>query len=452
MYYKIDDDAVVLSPASNSPGTGWISGTVQTAINAARTNGRPLFVLQGSYATGPLTVDSSVAGSCEIQAVEGDATFAFSGGAYLLKVNGIANVRISGMIFDGQNASITDSSQQAGLVSFANATNFSLKDSIVTNSTQSGVVARDGALGTIGQCVVSNCSIGIQSYNSQISAISNTISSCSNNGIVVTRVPPSGSSAFDGSVLSKNMISNISTAAGGTGQNGNGIDVYRAIGVKTEGNTIFTTQFSSIRYNASGQCQIIGNFCYGARECSIFIEATTSGLDLIGGMVSNNIVQQCGDGIKVVNSGGSQGVARRIVVSGNVVTDVQKNTINDAGYVPTASNACGIQVEGTCAVTGNIVENAAGFGIVLGTNAAAANLLATGNIVSVSPVGIGFSNDGGAGQTSIQSNMVTGSNNGSITPVYLMSNGNFARSGTSDLGNTPTSQVGNVFVGNNRSY
>jgi hypothetical protein len=109
-FYKVNDSAVVLNPSSTSPGDGWVSGSVQDAINAARMNGRPLLVLQGAYQTGPITIDSTVSGACEIQAVHGGSVFQFTGRKCLLEVDGIDDVTITGITFDGQNVAISDSS------------------------------------------------------------------------------------------------------------------------------------------------------------------------------------------------------------------------------------------------------------------------------------------------------------------------------------------------------
>ncbi|HLP71194.1 MAG TPA: TIGR03808 family TAT-translocated repetitive protein [Rhizobium sp.] len=454
-YYKRESEVLVLSAATTSPGTGWVATTVQTAMNYARTNGLTLVLLSGIFSTGALTVDTATGGGQKLTmraAVAGAATLRFTSGSHLLQVNGINDVRVSGVVFDGQNAAISDGSNQAGLVRFQNCTGFQLTGCKVTRSTKTGVVALVGAQGTIADCAIDNCSVGVLVYNSRVTVARNRITTCSNNGVYVWREPAGGGVEYDGSTIIDNIIDGIATAGGGTGQNGNGIVVYRAVGVKASGNTISNVQYSCIRFNASGAAQITGNHCVSARECSIFVEATAPGLNLDGAVVADNIIEQAGDGIKVVNLGlYSDGIARRIAISSNHIRHITKNTINDPGYSPTISNACGIQVEGLCVLTGNMIEDAAGFGIVLGTNEATYDLLATGNLVHASVTGIGYSNNGSAGRISIVGNVVSGSTNGSIVPVAF-NGANFYRVGSTDVANTADSQTGNVYVGNNRGY
>ncbi|GEO83394.1 MULTISPECIES: TIGR03808 family TAT-translocated repetitive protein [Alphaproteobacteria] len=453
-YYKRESEVLVLSAASSSPGTGWVSTTVQNAMNYARTNGLTLVLLSGIFLTGALTVDTATGGGQKLTmraAVAGAATLRFTGGSYLFQVNGINDVSVSGVVFDGQNTTIGDSSNQAGLVRFRACSGFAFDGCKVTRSTKTGVVALIGAQGTIADCAIDNCSVGVLVYNSRVEVARNRITACSNNGVYVWREPASGVE-YDGSTIIDNIIDDIDTAGGGTGQNGNGIVVYRAVGVKACGNTISNVQYSCIRFNASGAAQILGNHCISARECSVFLEATGPGLNLDGAVIANNIIEQAGSGINVVNLGlYSDGISRRVTISSNHIRGITKNTISDPGYSPTVSIASGILVEGLCVLTGNMIEGAAGFGILLGTNEATYDLLATGNLVHASTTGIGYSNNASAGRISIVGNVVSGATNGSVVPVAF--NGvSYYRVGSTDLANTADSQVGNVYVGNNRGY
>lgn len=103
-------------------------------------------------------------------------------------------------------------------------------------------------------------------------------------------------------------------------------------------------------------------------------------------------------------------------------------------------------------VSSNIVEEAEGVGIVAGKNLATEDLNVTRNLVTFAPIGIGYSDAGGAGQVMITSNQVRGATNGSVVPVTLVGAGPFQRVGTSEFGNVPDQQVGNLLVGHNRTY
>lgn len=130
-----------------------------------------------------------------------------------------------------------------------------------------------------------------------------------------------------------------------------------------------------------------------------------------------------------------------------------KRTINDPGYIPTVSNAGAITVEGACVVSANIIEGAAGLGIVAGTDAATQDLNVNGNLVLFSNIGIGFGSSSSYGQIVISGNQVRGASGGAIVPVFLNSSGNFLRvAGSTDYGNQYDAQISNAFLGNNRSY
>jgi hypothetical protein len=167
----------------------------------------------------------------------------------------------------------------------------------------------------------------------------------------------------NGSIVSENNINGIQSGSG-TGQNGNGILVFRAVAVTITANTISGCQYSAIRCNGGGDFVIQGNNCYGSREMAIFIEAPTAGIDLNGAVVSGNIIDTAGNGIAVANSGtGGQGTAKSVTITGNRVTNIIHQTINDPGYVPTVSIAYGIYAEGAAVISGNLVDGAAGIGI-----------------------------------------------------------------------------------------
>ncbi len=85
----------------------------------------------------------------------------------------------------------------------------------------------------------------------------NTISDCGNNGILIWR----SEQGEDGSVVSGNRISRIRNAAGGSGEYGNGINVFRAGSVLVTGNRISDCAYTAVRGNAASNIQIIANSC-----------------------------------------------------------------------------------------------------------------------------------------------------------------------------------------------
>lgn len=63
----------------------------------------------------------------------------------------------------------------------------------------------------------------------------------------------------DGSIVTDNRIEDTAARAGGSDQNGNAINVYRAADVIVRGNHIDKAAFSAIRGNGASNIQIIDN-------------------------------------------------------------------------------------------------------------------------------------------------------------------------------------------------
>src|SRR6202008_3169451 len=85
----------------------------------------------------------------------------------------------------------------------------------------------------------------------------NTIPGSGNKGILVWRSAPGD----DGTLVIDNRITDIAARAGGSGQNGNAINVFRAGNVMVRGNRIRSAAFSGIRGNAAANLQMLGNTC-----------------------------------------------------------------------------------------------------------------------------------------------------------------------------------------------
>jgi hypothetical protein len=58
--------------------------------------------------------------------------------------------------------------------------------------------------------------------------------------------------------------------AGGSGQNGNAINVFRAHNVTVRGNRIRNAAFSAVRGNAASNIQVANNICTGLGEVAIY--------------------------------------------------------------------------------------------------------------------------------------------------------------------------------------
>ena len=148
-------------------------------------------------------------------------------------------------------------------------------------------------------------------------------------------------------MVTGNRVERIAAKAGGTGENGNGINVFRAHGVIVANNRIADCAFTSVRANSADNVQITGNSCLRSGEMAIYSE-----FGFAGALIANNLIAGAASGISVTNfdSGGHIGV-----VSGNILRDITGKGPYPSGG-PTFG--VGIGVEADVAVTGNVIDGA----------------------------------------------------------------------------------------------
>lgn len=468
IYQKTLDDSVVAINAASSPGTGWSLATnLQAVLNAARTANMPLFLRAGTYTTGALDVTTGTGGGkpLELIAEPGTVTISLSGAAtYLLQVNGVADVKIRGLIFNGNGHNLTGSGIK-GLVRFtgSGASNFAVEECGVTGTAFSGIVSEAGAVGRIANNWITSCATGVFANDSMVNVEGNQLNTMANNGIAIWTSAIAG----NGSTVRGNTINTVASPSG-TGENGNGVLVFRAGNVKVVDNTVYNVQYSAVRLNGASNCHVTGNYSWNCREVAIFVEAPGSEFNLNGCVIADNVIDNAGMGISVANAGlYGDGVASHCVVSNNVVRNITVKSIPDAGYVPPTTTGAGIGAEVSTDVTGNLITATQGAAIQLGTNDAAINLSAIGNTIVSCPMGVGYSANTAARSLLISSNLIRGFRNLTNTadPLYRVSGAVVSQSfnGTTydrdtsggvantDYGNATQTSVGNLTVGMNRA-
>jgi uncharacterized secreted repeat protein (TIGR03808 family) len=252
-----------------------------------------------------------------------------------------------------------------------------------------------------GSTVTGPAAAGIFSLDAQgLKLAGNTVRGAGNNGILVWR----SEKGDDGTLVIDNRIEDTSARAGGSGQNGNAINVFRAGNVIVRGNRISGAAFSAVRGNAASNLQILGNTCTGLGEVALYAE-----FGFEGAMIANNVVDGAALGVAVTNfnSGG-----RLAVVQGNVIRNLV--AYRTEGADPGDIAGVGIGVEADTAVTGNVVENAPIAGILLGWGRYMRDVAATGNVVRESGIGIAVSVASGAGSAVIADNLIAGARRGAI--------------------------------------
>ena len=217
----------------------------------------------------------------------------------------------------------------------------------------------------------------------------NRIDGCSNAGIRIWR----GESGPDGSIVTANRIANIDWRGGGNGQNGNGINVYRADEVIIADNHIADCAFTAVRLNATNNSQVSGNICLRSGEVAIFSE-----FEFSGSVIANNIIDGAATGISITNldSGGQLAVCQ-----GNIVRNITPTSAVNPDTIP-----IGIFAEAETAVTGNTVQGVPGVAIAAGYGTFLRNVLISGNVISESDIGIGVSVVDGAGPVHIGGNAI----------------------------------------------
>src|SRR5690606_25018125 len=135
----------------------------------------------------------------------------------------------------------------------------------------------------------------------------------------------------DGSVVSGNTIERINWTAGGNGQNGNGVNVFRADDVIVADNVISDCAFTAVRVNAGRNTQVRGNTCLNSGEVAIFSEFGFS-----GSLIADNIIDGAATGIDITNldSGGYLATC-----TGNIVRNIHPASAVNPDTRPVATYA-----------------------------------------------------------------------------------------------------------------
>lgn len=224
-----------------------------------------------------------------------------------------------------------------------------------------------------------------------------TVTDCRDNGILIWR----SNLGDDGSRLTNLTIARIGNRSGGSGQYGNGINVYRAANVTVAGCRITDCAYSAVRGNAASNIQMIGNHVARIGEVALYAE-----FGFEGAMISGNVVDGAATGIAVANfnEGG-----RLAIVEGNLIRRLVRRE-----HEPVDKRGDGISVEADSVVSSNVIEAAAGAGVRIGWGPYLRNVIATGNMIHGAFIGVAVSGDKAAGKCLLASNMIAGATNGAI--------------------------------------
>jgi uncharacterized secreted repeat protein (TIGR03808 family) len=363
-------------------------------LKRAAESDTPIFLPPGIYVVSNITLPRRV----RLTGVPGASRIVYGGDGHLLLAEGVDQIQLTGLVLDGANRWIGDHAQ--GILDLRQVEQFSLDNCQIIGSGKNGI-ALEGVAGRIDRSTISGAAdAGIYSVEArQLQITGNSVSDCANGGILVHR----WQAGDDGTMVTGNRVERILARSGGTGQNGNGINAFRADNVQIANNIVSDCAFSAIRANSSSNLQMTGNTCSRSGETALYAEFAFE-----GAIISGNLVDGAANGISIVNfnEGGRMGVC-----SGNLVRNLSETGPYQAdppGF------GVGISVEADTAVTGNVIENAPLYGMNIGWGEFMRNVVATGNVIRTAGIGIAVTVVEGTGSAVISDNIIDGAANGAI--------------------------------------
>lgn len=370
------------------------TAVLQDMIDAAAAKNQALHLPEGTFRVSGLRLR---AGTCLVGQSR-RTVLMFAGGSTFVTADRADGLTISGITFDGAYKPLDADSAEA-LVSIANSRAIAIEDAAIRNSALGGLAISHSS-GRIEHVHVADVlDFAIKSQDATgLDIRANTIERCGNNGILVWRSQPGS----DGTIVSSNRISQIRNASGGTGEWGNGINVFRAGGVLVEGNRISDCTYSAVRGNAASNIQIIANSCERLGEVAIYSEFGFQGC-----IIANNVVETAASGISVTNfnEGG-----RLAVVQGNLIRNLFRREHEPEGE----KRGEAISVEADAAITGNTIEGAPTAGILIGWGEYMRDVAATGNVIRNARVGIAITSAAEAGTCLVANNLISKTKDGAI--------------------------------------
>ena len=365
------------------------TATLQLAADEAAQTGTPLFLPAGMYSTSRLTLKSGT----QIEGVPGRSVLRYRDGGAILSLEQAENVRLAGLVLDGAAKPL---GENGSLLKAIETRHLDISGCRFLGSTEDGVVLHKVS-GWIKDCEFGDIRKGglFSQDAGGLEIAHNHVRDCGDNGILVWRLE----AGEDGTIVASNRIERIAAKSGGDGQNGNAINVFRAGSVLVSGNRIADCAYSAIRSNSGSNCQMIGNSCTRLGEVALYAEFSFE-----GAIIANNLVDTAATGISVTNFN-----------EGGRLAVVQGNLIRNLSFRKTAgTNGNGIAVEADSVVSGNVIENAQGYGIAAGWWSYLRDVSITDNLIRSAHIGIGVSIDPSAGTALIANNLITGTKDGAI--------------------------------------
>lgn len=396
----------------------------QRAVETAAGSRMPLILAPGAYRIGEIRLPAGA----QILGVRGATRLLFQGGTACLSCQRADMVTLSGLVIEGAARPLPD---RRGLIVLEHGRSVRVEDCEIIGSGHHGLVL-EGIEGIVrGNTVTGAAKAAIAALDSRgLTLTQNTVRAAGNNGILVWRTL----AGDDGTVVEGNRIEDTAARDGGSGQNGNAINVFRAGNVTVAGNRIRGAAFSAVRANGAANVAITGNTCASLGEAAIYVE-----FGFEGAVIASNIVDGAALGIVATNfkEGG-----RLANIHGNIIRNLVAR--RPAGTDPGDIAGVGIAAEADAAISSNVIEGAPTAGIQLGWGQYMRDLSVTANVIKGAPVGIAVSVAPGAGHALIADNLVQGARLGAVVGME------WTRPVTGDLAREGVGRYAQLSVSGNR--
>jgi len=363
----------------------------EALLDAARA-GRPLFLPPGRY----LVSNVELPPRAQLVGVPGESRLVFAGGPSMLRAAHGERLRLEGITLDGGARPL----EAASLLDADDIADVAIDDCDFLASAAAGLRLRASGGRVERSRFDLNGTVGIHLRQSKgMSVEGNVVANCGDTGILVARDEESE----DGSIVRGNRVGHIRADSGGTGQNGNGINLDKANGVIIADNRVDDCAFSAIRCFSSDNIAVTGNIATNSGEMAFYVEFAFE-----GAIVADNLIDGANGGISFANfmqHGGRLGTC-----SGNVVRRIRGGPAYPDGNLQIGA---GISAEADVAITGNTIEDAI-WGLQLGWGPYLRDVTATGNVIRRTKIGIAVSVAEGAGPALIANNLIAEAERGAI--------------------------------------
>jgi uncharacterized secreted repeat protein (TIGR03808 family) len=382
-------DAAYFGVRAGAPGDQ--SGALQRAIDEAARTRVPLLLAPGVYRTGGLTLPRGA----QLAGVPGATRLTYTQGPSLLSAEHTETISLSGLTLDGGNQMLPAG---RALAHFDDIKSIRITECEIAGAGGNGITL-ESCDGEVTHSTITGAAQGALYCNDGRGLIiaDNTVLKSGNNGIQVWQ----SDRRYDGTLIADNRVEDTTARAGGSGQYGNAISIFRAGNVIVRGNHIRNAAFSAIRGNSASDIQIVGNNCAELGEVAIYSE-----FGFQGAVIADNVIDGTETGISITNfdEGG-----RLATVTGNLVRNLRTQRPGEAGN--------GISVEVDTVVSGNVVEGAPLAAISAGWGIAMRDLAVTGNVVRKSALGVSVSVVNGTGVAVIANNIFSDTADGAIVAM-----------------------------------